>query len=368
VTRHHDHDRSASAPSTGRRIRVRIGSIMTMLATAAILLVSAPTQAKATLTLEGIPRLSHVFTIVLENEGYAATWGPGSPARYLNSLRSSGQLLTQYYAAGHASNDNYISMTSGQAPNPDTMADCVNWLSCVQADSSPAVGGGTSIVDQLESAGRTWKGYMEDMPAPCTHAAATDVSDPYQGNSATGPGYNYADRHNPFIYYAPIVDDNARCQAHVVPYTALASDLAHNTVPNYAYIVPNTCHDGHDVPTCANGQPGGLVAADAWLQANVPPLLSYIKTHNGLLVITTDEAANTDTSGCCGAGIGGSPGFGGLVGLLAISPTIKPGTQNATPYDHPSLLRTVEDAFGIATHLNNAGAATEHAMTDVFAR
>ena len=238
MTRHND--RYAGAPSTAHRMRIRAGSIMAILATAAVLLVSAPAHAKAAPTLEGIPRLSHVFTIVLENEGYAATWGPGSPAQYLNSLRSSGQLLTQYDAAGHASNDNYIAMTSGQAPNPDTMADCVNWFSCVQAGSSPAVGGGISIADQLETAGRTWKGYMEDMPAPCTHATTTDVSDPYQGNSTAGPGYNYADRHNPFIYYAPIVNNGARCQAHVVPYTALASDFAHNTVPNYAYIVPNT--------------------------------------------------------------------------------------------------------------------------------
>jgi hypothetical protein len=151
----------------------------------------------------------------------------------------------------------------------------------------------------------------------------------------------------------------------VVPYTQLSSDFAHKTVPNYAFIVPNTCNDGHDNP-CADGRPGGLVAADAWLQQSVPPILSYIKNHNGLLLITFDEAANTDTSGCCGGGVGGGPGFGGRVGLLAISPTVPAGVQNNTPYDHASLLRTVEDAFGIATHLNNAGSINEHAMTDVF--
>lgn len=334
--------------------------------------VTAMASARATTmratNLEGVPRLAHVVTIVLENEPYDTTWGPNSPAHYLNSLRASGVLLTQYYGAGHLSNDNYISMTSGQPPAPVTSADCVNWLACEQAVSSPLYQGGASIADQLEASGYTWKGYMESMPAPCTHASASDTTDPYQGDSTAGPGYNYADRHNPFIYYGPIVNNATRCAAHDVPYSAFANDLAQNTVPNYAFIVPNTCNDGHDTPTCANGQPGGLVAADAWLRANVPQILSYIQRHNGLLVITFDESADTDTSGCCGAGPGGAPGTGGRVGLLAISPHIAPGTVNSTPYDHPSLLRTVEDAFGISQYLNNAGSVNEHAMGAIFTR
>ena len=322
------------------------------------------TQAQQT-RLEGIPRFSHIFVIVLENESYDATWGAGSQAPYLNSLRSSGTLLTQYYGAGHLSNDNYISMTSGQAPTSNTMADCPNWLACVQTDSSLAVGGGVSIADQLEQVGMSWKGYMESMPAPCTHASATDATDPYQGDSTKGPGYNYADRHNPFIYYAPIVNNMARCNSHVVPYTALAQDMTAHNVPNFAYIVPDTCNDGHDSP-CADGRPGGLVTADAWLRQNVPAILTYVMHNNGLLAITFDEGANTDTSGCCGAGTGGTRGFGGRIGLLALSPYSTPGAENSTPYDHPSLLRTIEDGFGISTHLNNAAAPTEQAMSNVF--
>lgn len=330
-------------------------------------LVAGPAAAKSNAAqLEGIPRFSHVFVIVLENESYDATWGPSSPATYLNSLRARGTLLTNYYGVGHASNDNYISLTSGQGPNPDAMADCVNWLSCVQAVSSPAYGGGVSLPDQLEARGLSWKGYFGDMPAPCTHATAANTADPYQGDSTNPPGYNYADRHNPFIYYAPIVNNQARCAAHVVPYGQLASDLAAGSAPNYAFIVPNTCDDGHDVPTCADGRPGGLVAADAWLKANVPALLAYVMRHNGLLAITFDEAANTDTSGCCGGGIAGAPGFGGRVGLLALSPNSPAGAQVATPYDHASLLRTVEDAFGIATYLNDANSPNERAMSNIF--
>jgi phospholipase C len=353
-----------------RRISNPFASSLRLLAAIVVgtgVLATSNAHASRAITLEGIPRLSHVFTIVLENESFASTWGAGSPARYLNSLRCRGVLLTHYYGAGHASNDNYISMTSGQPPNPDTMSDCENWLSCVETDSSAVYGGGTSIADQLEAAGLSWKAYADGMPAPCTHASSTASSDPYQGDSTQAPGYNYADRHNPFIYYGPIVNNKIRCVAHVVPYSYLAGDFAHGRIPNYVFIIPDTCHDGHDDP-CAGSTTGGLATADAWLQKNVPPILSYVMSHNGLLVITFDEGATSDTAGCCGAGPLGTPGFGGDVGLLALSPHVASGAVDVTSYDHPSLLRTVEDAFGISTHLNNAGASSEHAMSDLFSR
>lgn len=71
----------------------------------------------------------HVFIIVLENESFAGTFGPGSPAPYLaQELTKKGQLLTQYYGIGHVSLDNYVAMVSGQAPDPDTQSDCQFYL------------------------------------------------------------------------------------------------------------------------------------------------------------------------------------------------------------------------------------------------
>src|SRR4051794_26575433 len=71
------------------------------------------------------PGVRHVFVIVLENEDAAVTFGPGSPAPYLaTALPAQGQLLDQYYGIGHQSLDNYVAMLSGQAPNPQTQADC----------------------------------------------------------------------------------------------------------------------------------------------------------------------------------------------------------------------------------------------------
>ncbi len=72
-------------------------------------------------------KINHILVIEFENEGYHATFGPGSPATYLNgTLRPEGELLQNYYAIGHDSLDNYIAQVSGQAPTEDTQADCAD--------------------------------------------------------------------------------------------------------------------------------------------------------------------------------------------------------------------------------------------------
>jgi phospholipase C len=278
-------------------------------------------------------------------------------------------LATNYYATGHVSLDNYIAMTSGQADQPLTGSDCetVNLYTCVQGQQ--AFANGANVADQLETAGLGWKEYADGISTSCVHASYNPMAgtDPYQGAGASPPpaGPNYADRHVPFVYYADIVGNDARCQAHDAPYSQLSTDIANDTLPAYSFITPDTCNDGHDNP-CAGKSTGGLTAADSWLSANVPSILSYLRAHNGLLVITTDEAATNDTTGCCHGGPGGGPGFGGRVGLLALGPRVKTGQTVSTAYDHASLLRTVEDSFGIGSYLNNAGASV--AMRDLFAR
>ena len=209
---------------------------------------------------------------------------------------------------------------------------------------------------------------MDSMPSACFHADDSPTAtppDPYQGDSTSPPAFNYADRHNPFIYYPDIETNAARCQAHDVPYTDLAGDLSANTLPAYFFITPDTCHDGHDSPCAGGAEPGGLLSFDAWLQANLPALLNYLNANDGVLFITADEGSSADTAGCCTGGPGGGPGFGGRIGLLALGPGVAAGTTTHTNYDHASLLRTTEDALGINSYLNNAGTAT--AMSDLFA-
>jgi phosphatidylinositol-3-phosphatase len=338
---------------------------------------AVPTVGHAATGLEGVPRYDHVFTIVLENQNYATTWStpaPGGGPTYLQSLRSQGAFASQYYGVSHVSAGNYIAMTSGQLPNPLFDSDCMaSWALC-ETSLKATADGGRSIPDQVEDSGQTWKAYMDAMATPCEHPATTQMPDPYQ----TG----YATRHNPFVYYPPIAENTARCNSHVVPYTdtatttGLATDLASTaTTPNYVFITPDTCHDGHDAPCAApDSGPGGITSANAWLSTEVPKILSSpaFTTQRSLLLITFDENGFSDVQGCCGvlAAGGGltstAAALGGRIGLVAVGAGVPAGKVVNTPYDHWSYVRTVENGLGIGEHLNLAGLPITQAMADLF--
>jgi hypothetical protein len=327
---------------------------------------TAPTT---TTTIATGPRsIGHVFVINLENEDYATTWGKASPAKYLNgTLVPEGKLLTQYYGIGHASLDNYIAEISGQSPNPATQSDCLTYVEFAAKGTGAygqALGNGCvypksvkTIGDQLTAAGKTWRGYMEDMGTPCRHPAFGS------GDTTVGPkpGDMYATRHDPFVYFHSIIDTSA-CAHNVVDFKQLAADLKTvGTTPNLVFITPNVCHDGHDAP-CVDGQPGGLVSADRFLRSEVPKILaSPAYKADGMLVITLDEAKIASSAACCHTpkspnvdkpGLGG-PG-GGLIGTLVLSSRVAAGTTDATPYNHYALLCSMEDLFRLP-HLGLAG-------------
>jgi hypothetical protein len=305
-----------------------------------------------------------VFVVVLENKGAAETFGRDSQAPYLaKKLRRRGAFLPNYFAIAHPSLPNYIAMISGQAPNPAAQTNCSKWTNFVPA--TPAADGQfagsgcvypaavPTIAGQLEATGRSWKGYMEDMGTPCRHPA-TGASDDTRPAKI---GDQYAVRHNPFVYFRSITGSPA-CQANVVDLGALNAALARRgSTPTLSFIVPNVCNDGHDAP-CVDGRPGGLATAGAWLAQNIPPILRApgFRDH-GLLVVTFDEAEveeGGDSGACCGEPPGpnvGLPGItgpgGGRTGAVLVSPCIEPGTLDKTPYNHYSLLRSVERIFGL---------------------
>jgi len=192
--------------------------------------------------------------------------------------------------------------------------------------------------------------------------------DPTQSATATD---QYAARHNPFVYFHSILDVPGRCQAHVVSLAPLQADLqSAATTPNFSWITPNLCNDGHDATPCAGTnakgtKEGDLIAADAFLAKWVPVITgSPAFQRDGLLVITLDESSVSDSSACCNEpaglntvfpGISG-PG-GGRTGTMLVSPFIRPGTVDQKAYNHYSFLRSMEDLFGISEHLGYAGMA-----------
>jgi hypothetical protein len=271
-----------------------------------------------TATIAG-PPFAHVFTIIIENEAANAIYGaPDAP--YINALGARYAEALSYYAVSHPSLPNYLALTAGTT-TPLDGTDCSVSPSCHVAGSH------TNIADEIEASGRSWVAYMESMPAPCTSADAGE----------------YAVRHDPFVYFDDIRNGpNSRCARHVVPYdaSAFAPQLASGSVPDYVWITPNLCDDGHDA---CGGDP--IAHADHWLAQTVPPILaSPAFQQNGVLFVVWDEGS-TDV-GCCGQG-----GGGGLVALFAISPLAQSGLRSTQPANHYSLLRTIE----LAWHLGQLG-------------
>jgi phosphatidylinositol-3-phosphatase len=311
-----------------------------------------------------LPRVRHVFVINLENKGYAQTFGASSPAPYLRKkLRAKGQLLSQYFGVAHHSLPNYIAQISGQGPNPQTQRDCKvyrNFTGSGTASPDQAVGQGCvfprrvrTVANQLTRHGLRWKGYMQSMGSPCRHPAL-NTRDRTQKARV---GDQYAAKHNPFVYFHSIIDSK-KCAKRNVDLKKLPTALARTrTTANLTYITPNLCNDGHDSP-CVDGRPGGLVTANRWLRRWVPKILaSPAYKKNGLLIVTFDEAdtsAANSADACCGEGPGPNsplPGItglgGGRTGAVLVSRFITPGSLNSMPYNHYSLLRTIENLFGL---------------------
>jgi hypothetical protein len=349
-------------------------SLAVVLAALGCLLAAAPCAS-------ALPPIRHLFIVVLENESADTSFGPASPAHYLAStLPAQGAFITNYYGIGHDSLDNYIAMVSGQGPNPGTQSDGAAYAELTPGTPGPdgqAMGVGAvypasvqSVANQLQAKGVSWRGYMEDMgnsttqSKTCRHPA---VGSPDPVVTAT-VGDEYATKHDPFMYFHSIIDDQVNCDAHVVPLDLLAADLrSAATTPNYVFISPNLCHDGHDSP-CVDGEPGGLVSADGFLRQWVPAITSSPAFADGALLIVFDEALTSDATACCNERAANSPSpgsneknptggpGGGRTGAIVLSPYTIPGTRTGRPYNHYSTLRTVEDLFGL-DHLGYAAAS-----------
>ena len=274
---------------------------------------SGPTSAAASPSSAAV---AHIFLILMENHSASQIIG-SSEAPFINSLARQYALAADYSALFHPSLPNYIGLTSGSDQG-------------ITDDRSPPTAGyavaATNIADRIEASRRTWKAYAESMPSPGFAASDTSL---------------YATRHVPFLYYKDILDNSARLKAHVVPLTRLAPDLASvNTTPDYAFITPNLCNDMHD---CS------VAVGDKWLSQIVPLILgspAFTSTPS-LLVVTWDEGTDSDNH----------------VATIAAGSAAKRGYQSSTPYDHYSLLHTIEVVWGLQPlTANDAHAATMAAL------
>jgi phosphatidylinositol-3-phosphatase len=279
----------------------------------------APLSAPAAASLP-TSQSSHITVIVMENKEATDVVGP-SASPYVTRLARHYATASRSYAVRHPSLPNYLALTSGSTHR-------------ITSDCTECHVGARNIVDQLESAGVSWKAYMEGLPAPCSRVATAG---------------GYAKKHNPFMYYDDVARVARRCRK-VVPFGRLASDLRRSTLPTFAFISPNLCDDTHDCP---------VGSGDRFLAGVVPRLLRESGPH-GFVVLTWDEGSSD--RGCCGG-----DAHGGRIATIVAGPGVRRHARSARPVDHYGVLRTIEDALGIAP-LGRAALARSGSLDGLFVR
>jgi hypothetical protein len=325
--------------------------------------------------LKKLPPVKHVFVITLSDQPYASVFGPSSTSPYISkTLEKQGELLVRYDAVAHEELANGVALISGQGPTVETAANCQAYspLSATgTGEQEQVLGNGCvypqatkTLPGQLTEKHLTWRAYVQGMDESGTPIGACGhpvlgQADPTAGQSP-GSG-TYSTFRNPFVYFQSIVSSSS-CASNDVGMSSLKADLASaGKTPNVSYIVPDRCHDGNPTP-CSAGAAAGLKPAEGVLKTIVPEITSSKAFKaDGLLIITVDQAPSTgelaDSSSCCG-----QPKFpnvpskstlltprgGGSVGALLISPYVKGATTSQEPFNHFSLLRTMEDMFGLS--------------------
>jgi hypothetical protein len=283
--------------------------------------------------------VQYVFVIAMENQPAAAIYGSGA-APYIN-----GQLIPEYARAtafedelpdAVPSEPHYIWMEAGTNVFSDVTFTGDGDPSAANSTASPA-----HLVTQMQAAvpAVSWLSFQEGLDA--VTGACPVISSGF-----------YAAKHDPFVFFRDIAGyppspANPVCAAHHRAYTtaSFAQALGAGDVARYNFITPNLCNDMHGDSGCPAGDV--ITQGDAWLQANLPPLIAFVAAHEGVIFVVWDEPA------------GGSK----LMPFLAIGPHVKPGYATSVPLNHGSLVKTIETIFGLPILPT---VASENDLADVF--
>jgi len=281
-----------------------------------------------------VPRYAHIFVIVDENKSYERIMN-GLDAPAIAALAKQYGNATRFSAETHPSEPNYVAIVGGSTFG---ITDDGAFSSPGHTIDAP------NLATQLQSAGLTWKGYYESLPAP--------------GSLAVSSGL-YASKHSGFLNFLSVQQDPHR-SGHLVDFPQMDKDLRSGDIPNFALIVPNLCDDMHGA---IGGSPfscwttrGLIRRGDNEIKALVGEIMAsaaWRSRENAAIVITFDEGD--------GSGAGG-----GRIPTIVVT---NHGPRHATdpaPYTHYSLLRTIEDAFGIHVYLAHAGDAGTVPMLPLF--
>ena len=253
---------------------------------------------------------------------------------YIASLANTYGIASQYLGVSHFSQADYIALLGGDI------------YGCVGYPCTPS--SHANLVDRLEAAGLTWKGYMENQAV----------------QSGCDANYNqpYTPEHNPFVFFTDITSNPARCSQVVLANPSgcsatdcsLINDLNSGSAPNFMWLTPDNCNNMHGY---TGGCSASIPAGDTYLNSLVPNILNSqtFTTQRAALFVVFDEGngycpLNNSSEDC-------------VYGVWAGSGT-KTNFVSTNLYDHYSFTKTVEVNWNLASLASNDAAATP--MTEFF--
>lgn len=353
---------------------------------------------------EGVPRLDHVFVIVLENHNSFASFGSNGildnpKAPHIQALANQYNFAANYNAVWHPSLPNYLSMITGDFIGTDLIGRAGYGAGStvgITDDDSPSVATDypsppantsshrwrvnlPSLAGQLVGAGKDWRAYLQNIPASGTTLAN------WPGDSNTAK--LYAVKHNPFPYVAEVQDDPQQFSKQV-PIEQLFGDLGAGTVPAFSYIVPDQCRDMHGIGNVL-APCGGVNNTDdndvsrgddetLWLVNGITGSQAWTQGRNAIFVVFDEGNGPYPCAYRPGNGVDVAPGtvapaaacydaanFNDKVVMIVITNYGVRGRVDHHFYNHYSLLKTVEAAFDLP-FLGHAADPATHTMAPLL--
>ena len=258
----------------------------------------------------------------MENHGSRDIYDQPASAPYLDRAWRAGTRATAFHDAladDVLSEPHYITMEAGTHRFSDRKF-------CTDAGPTNALARPTTSTDHLTAQMMramptvSWMTYQEGIEPDACPIHSIGASD-------------YAPKHDPFVFFADIVGnkptaDAPICVAHHRPYPQLSTDLAADTVAQYVFITPSLANDMHDG---CSGSGDRVRCGDMWLGRELPGVLAYANTHDGLVLVVWDEGRRP----------------GDLLPFYAFGPSVAVDFESRVAVNHRSLVRTIDEIFGL---------------------
>jgi hypothetical protein len=348
----------------------------------------------------------HIFYIMMENHGTPEIIGNTADAPFINQLASQYGVAQNYFGVTHPSLPNYLAAISGDfqgiwddcaagstvtcapeefVPNSGdaTASLLLTPAEVASATKTPHWFDGKNIVDQIEDSGRTWKAYMQSIPSV---GSTVEYAPTLVTATGTTTVKLYAQKHDPFMYFSDIRND-AKRMTRIVGLDQFEKDISgdDDDIPNFVWISPDQCHDMHGIspssaaliglPSCgypASGlDHGAIQLGDAFLKETVSKIFaSKAWRHDSVLVIAWDEDDYAGYAGCCGSPTttGGAILGGAKAPALVITSKHARHHVSNEPYNHYSLLGTIQRVWGLDCLANTCNFPESELMLHLFKR